>query len=649
MLVRFSLDRAATRAALTVRLPWLVRIFTWLLVLVAASSGIAAVQVAASDLADLTLEQLGNVVVTTVSRRPEAVRSAPASVFVITNEDIRRAGVTSLAEALRLAPNLQVGRADTNQYGITARGSNSTLANKMLVMVDGRTVYSPIFSGVFWEAVDVLLEDVDRIEVISGPGSTLWGINAVNGVINVITRNARDTRGLYAEAGGGNTERGANLRYGGDVGSTGAFRTYAKFIERDSSTLRSGAPIGDASDHWQVGFRYDDVAQNRRFTLQGDAYKGNIDQGPSTRDISGANLLSRWSKPLSDHSDLTVQAYIDHTYRLHPGLFEQRLDTVDATVQYGTRPWADHRLIVGGGYRYASDRVNNPGPALAFIPSDKSLAWGNIFGQDEIDLKRDLRLIVGAKVETNVYTGAEFLPNLRLAWEPEPSRLIWGALTRAVRAPARVDRDFYQPAQAPHFLLNGGPDFESEIANVAELGYREQFGERFYFSATAFYNDFERLRSVEPRPGGARFENRLQGKVYGVESWAEWRALPNWRLAAGAVRQRVSFEREAGSADVAGLAALSFDPSGWWMLRSNLDLPHGMEFDAMLRRVGSFVRSAVAGYTAVDARLGWHVSRALELSVTVQNALDSAHSEWAPVNNPAEFSRSAFFRAIWRQ
>jgi iron complex outermembrane recepter protein len=184
---------------------------------------------------------------------------------------------------------------------------------------------------------------------------------------------------------------------------------------------------------------------------------------------------------------------------------------------------------------------------------------------------------------------------------------------------------------------------------VAEFGYREQFGERFYLSATVFYNEFERLRSLEPRPGGARFENRLQGKVYGVESWAEWRALPNWRLAAGAVRQRVFFERESGSADVGGLAALSFDPSGWWMLRSNLDLPYGIEFDAMLRRVGHFVRSAVAGYSAVDARLGWRVSRALELSVTVQNALDPAHSEWGPVANPAEFSRSAFFRAIWRQ
>jgi iron complex outermembrane receptor protein len=642
--IRYSLNRAAAASPLC-----LLRACAWLTAVVAASSGFAAVQVAASDLADLTLEQLGNVVVTTVSRRPELVRSAPASVFVISSEDIRRSGVTSLPEALRLAPNLQVARADTNQYGITARGSNSTLANKMLVMVDGRTVYSPIFSGVFWESVDVMLEDIERIEVISGPGSTLWGINAVNGVINVITRSAGDTRGLYAEAGGGNAERGANVRYGTHLGPTGALRAYGKFIERDSSTLRSGAAINDESDRWQIGFRYDDVTPARTFTLQGDVYDGRIEQSTSTRETSGANVLSRWTQPLSEGSDLTVQAYLDHSYRLHPGLFEQRLDTVDATVQYGTRALAGHRLVVGAGYRHARDRVNNPSPALAFIPADKSLGWANVFAQDEIELRRDVRLILGAKVETNVYTGAEFLPNLRLAWEPEPTRLVWGALTRAVRAPARIDRDFYQPAQPPHVLLAGGPDFKSEIANVAELGYREQFGDRFYLSATTFYNDFDRLRSVEPRPGGPRLENQLEGEVYGVESWAEWRALPNWRLAAGAVYQRVSFEREAGSADTAGLASLAFDPSGWWLLRSNLDLPYRVEFDAMVRRVGHFVRSAVAGYTAIDARLGWRASRSLELSVTVQNALGSEHSEWGPVANPAEFSRSAFFRATWHQ
>ena len=606
-------------------------------------------RIAATDLADLSLEQLGNVVVTSVSRRPQSVTSAPASVYVISHEDIRRSGVTSLPEALRLAPNLHVARADTNQYGITARGSNSTLANKMLVMIDGRTVYSPIFSGVFWEAVDVLLEDVDRIEVISGPGSTLWGINAVNGVINVITRRAQDTRGVVAEAGAGNTERGAHVRYGTGIGTSGALRAYAKVSERDPGELVNGQPIRSEVDRAQIGFRYDAVSSSGGFTLQGDAYRARIDQVPAARDIAGANLLSRWSTPLSENTDLTVQAYLDHTYRFHPGQFEQRLDTIDGTVQLEMQPLPDHRLILGAGYRYARDRTETPGVALTFIPGDKSLAWGHLFVQDEMELPANLRLIVGAKVESNVYTGAEFLPNVRVAWQLSEHRLLWGAVTRTVRAPARIDRDLYQPARPPHFLLNGGPDFESEVADVVELGYREQFSDTFYVSTTLFRNDFDRLRSIEPRPGGARIENQLEGLVYGIETWAEWRVLPQWRLSAGAVRQRVHFEREPGSADVAGLASLSFDPAGWWSLRSNLDIARNIEFDAMFRRVGHFLRSAVPGYSAFDARIGWRPIPALELSLTVQNLFDPAHAEWGPVANPAQFPRSAFFRAIWRQ
>ncbi len=625
------------------------RVLAWSTLMAAAGTGMAGMQMAAVDLADLSLEQLGNVVVTSVSRRPESVGSAPASVYVVTREDIRRSGVTSLPEALRLAPNLQVARADTNQYGITARGSNSTLANKMLVMIDGRTVYSPLFSGVFWEAVDVLLEDVERIEVISGPGATLWGINAVNGVINVITRSAQDTRGVYAEAGAGNLERGANLRAGWSVGNTGALRVYGKVFERDHGELLSGAPIRDEADHAQVGFRYDSARGGYGFTLQGDAYRARIDQVPAARDISGGNLLTRWSTALSAKTDLTLQAYVDHAYRFHPGLFRQRLDTIDGTAQIGMQPWQHHRLIVGAGYRYARDQVESPGPALAFIPGDKSLAWGNLFAQDEIGLTNDLRLIVGAKVESNVYTGGEFLPNIRLAWQPTEHRLLWGAASRAVRAPARIDRDFFQPASPPHFLLNGGPDFESEIANVLELGYRERLSDKLYWSTTLFYNDFDRLRSIEPRPGGARIENRLDGLVYGVETWGEWRVLPSWRLYAGAVRQRVKFEREAGSADVGGLAALSFDPAGWWSLRSQFDVASNIEFDAMVRRVGHFVRSAVPGYTAVDARVGWRPMPALELSMTLQNAFDPGHTEWGPVTNPAQYVRSVFVRAIWRQ
>ena len=566
--------------------PGLLQAVWWWLTIAAAGGAAAGMQTAAADLADLTLEQLGNVVVTSVSRRPQPIGRAAASIYVISHEDIRRSGVTSLPEALRLAPNLHVGRADVNQYGITARGSNSVLNNKMLVMIDGRTVYSPIFSGVFWESIDVLLEDIDRIEVISGPGATLWGLNAVNGVINVITRRAEETQGVFAEAGAGNRELGASARYGSPL-AAGAVRVYAKGVERHHGETPRGVPVRDESDRGQAGFRYDSASAGSAFTLQGDAYRVRVDQAPSPREVSGANLLTRWSTPLGEGSDVTLQAYYDHAFRDQPGLFRQSLDTLDVTAQFGTRPLTDHRLLLGGGYRYARDRTETPGPALAFIPGNKSLAWGHAFAQDEIALHEDLQLTLGAKVETNVYTGAEFLPNVRLAWQAAPQRLLWSAVSRAVRAPARIDRDLYQPARAPHFVLNGGPrlrvrDGQCRRTRLSRAGGRLGLPA----SATLFHNDFDRLRSCRAAHGRtARGEHAAGPRVWN-RGVGEWRVRPSWRLALGAVRQHVEFEREPGSTDVAGLASLTFDPTGWWTFRSSLDVMRGVEFDVLVRRVG---------------------------------------------------------------
>ncbi len=430
------------------------------------------------DLADLSLEELGDVVVTSVSRRQERLAVAPASIYVITREDIRRAGVTSLPEALRLAPNLQVARADTNQYAISARGSNAVLANKLLVLIDGRIVYTPLFSGVFWEAQDTLLEDIDRIEVISGPGATLWGANAVNGVINVITRPASATQGAVVGAGGGNLERGGFARYGAQVGSQTSFRVYGKVTDRDHSQLTDGRPIRDESELAQVGFRLDSGDVTRSYTVQGDVYRGQIDQAPSERDIRGANLLGRFTQSLANDSRLVVQAYYDHTFRDHPGTFRESLDIFDIYLQYGFVPFESHTLLVGGGYRHARDQVTNPA-IQAFLPADKNLNWSHLFLQDEIALGHGVKATLGVKVEDNTYTGAEVMPNARIAWQPADDRLLWAALSRAVRAPSRIDREFFVPATAP-FLLAGGPNFESEIANVAEIGYRASISQSLY-------------------------------------------------------------------------------------------------------------------------------------------------------------------------
>ena len=598
------------------------------------------------DLADLSLEELGDIVVTSVSRRQERLAAAPASIYVITRDDIRRAGVTSLPEALRLAPNLQVARADTNQYAISARGSNAVLANKLLVLIDGRIVYTPLFSGVFWEAQDTLLEDIDRIEVISGPGATLWGANAVNGVINVITRPASATQGAVVGGGAGNLERGGFARYGVQVGSQTSFRVYGKVTDRDHSQLTDGRPIRDESELAQVGFRLDSGDVTRSYTVQGDVYRGQIDQAPTEREIRGANLLGRFMQSLANDSRLVVQAYYDHTFRDHPGTFRESLDIFDIYLQYGFVPFESHALLVGGGYRHARDQVTNP-VIQAFLPADKNLNWSHLFLQDEIALGHGVKATLGIKVEDNTYTGAEVMPNARIAWQLADDQLVWAALSRAVRAPSRIDREFFVPATAP-FLLAGGPNFESEIANVAEIGYRASISHRFTGSVTGYWHDFDRIRSLEPRPGGLMFENKIEGRTYGVEAWAEYRPIDRWRLSAGLVRQRVKFEREPDSRDTAGLASAGNDPGGWWQLRSNFDLSQNIELDVRARRISSLPNPYVPAYTAIDLRIGWRPWRQLEASLSIQNAFDPGHAEWGSAVNRAEFERAFFVQLTWR-
>ncbi len=601
-----------------------------------------------ADLTELSLEQLADLVVTSVSRRDERLADAAASIYVITGEEIRRSRATSLPEALRLAPNLDVARADVNQYAISARGFNNVLANKMLVLIDGRTVYTPLFSGVFWEAQDVLLADIDRIEVISGPGATLWGANAVNGVINVITLPAAQTQGVLATGVQGDHQSGAAVRYGGVLSRSGRYRVYAKYDDRDASRLSGGGSTHDASIHGQAGFRADWNEPGRTLTLQGDTYFGRIEQPVFTRTLSGANVIGRYRRDLGDGRSVELQATVDSTRRDHPQSFHEDLDVADIAVQVGRRLGATHRLLVGGGYRQAWDRVTNS-PAQAFLPADRTLRWAHLFAQDDIALTRDLELTVGAKIETNVYTGSELLPNLRLAWRYAPDRLLWTALTRAVRAPSRIDRDFYLPGAPPYALLQASPAFDAEVANVLEAGYRSQPSPNLTYSLTAFFHDHERLRSYEPEPGHPHWGNRAQGHTYGVEGWTSWRITPSWRITAGGVALRQHLRLEPGSLDPgSGLASLGNDPGGWWSLRSAFDLTARHELDISLRHVGPRPNPAVPAVTEVDVRLGWKVSATTELSLVLQNALDPAHAEWGSSANRAEIERAVFLKVLLR-
>jgi iron complex outermembrane receptor protein len=590
-----------------------------------------------SGLADLSLEELANLEVTSVSRRAEPLSGAPASIFVITNDDIRRSGATSLPEALRLAPSLHVARVDARQYAISARGFNSTVANKLLVLIDGRTVYTPLFSGVFWDAQDTLLEDIERIEVISGPAGTLWGANAVNGVINVITKSATDTRGTLAYAGGGNEESGLGARHGLRLDNGGGLRVYGKGFSRDSTVRASGADVPDQWHSGQAGFRADWGAGADSYTLQGDAYQGKADQAaPGDVRISGGNLLVRWQRQLAGGDRVQVQAYFDNTHRELPGTLAERLDTYDIEFQHALAVGRDHLLAWGGGHRMARDQVTNMG--VQFLPAKRDLNWTNVFVQDEYRWRDALRFTAGAKVEHNPYTGSEFLPSARLAWRLDESRLLWAAASRAVRAPSRIDREFFIPG------LAGGPDFRSEISKVFEIGYRSQASTRASYSITAFHSLHDHLRSIE----GTVLGNRMEGESTGLEAWGKLQVTPRWRLSAGATLLDQDLRLEPGSSDTRGVPAAGNDPKRQFSLRSSHELGAGRELDLLVRYVSALPDPAVPSYTAFDARYAWRPRAGLELSVSVQNLFDERHPEFGSAASRAEIERGVFVKATWQ-
>lgn len=609
-----------------------------------------------SSLLDYSLEQLADIVVTSVSRQETRLADAPASIYLISAADIRRAGAATLPEALRLAPNLQVAQNDARSYAVTARGFSSTIENKLLVLIDGRSVYSPLFSGVFWEAQDVVMEDIERIEVISGPGATIWGANAVNGVINIITRSAADTQGGLAAAAVGTKSRSATARYGLPFGGSGHYRVYAQHTDSSQTFSETGAPGGNDWRRQQAGFRADWSGAAHDVTVSGDAYQGALGAGaaPDVR-IAGGNLLARVDSRLADGSELRMQAYLDHTERDQENSGAQLLDTVDLEIQHGTRNGAAHKLVWGGGYRYSRDRLEG-GPVLQFAPAERGLHWGNVFAQDEIRLCDTLRLTLGLKFEHNTYTGMEALPNVHLAWSLAGDQLVWAGASRTVRTPSRIDRDLWlvdtrnSTPGATRYTIAGGPQFDSETARVLELGYRGQQGGALSYAATLFYSDYDRLRTLEPLAGGgARFGNFGRGNARGLETWGRWHVRGDWRLSAGLVVQDIRTSLAPGSQDSSGGTGLATnDPHHYWSLRSSHDLADDLQADFMLRAVGGLPRPAVPGYSELDARLAWQPRAGLELALAGQNLLHRSHPEFGPGGTRQLIERSVSLKLAMR-
>lgn len=618
----------------------------------AVASGQQAPQPA--TLKALSIEELMNVEVTSVSKRPERLFEAASAIQVITREDIRRSGAASIPEALRLAPNLEVAQIDARQWAISARGFNSTTSNKLLVLIDGRNVYTPLYAGVFWDVQDTLLDDIDRIEVISGPGATVWGANAVNGVINIITKKAKDTQGFLLKGGGGTELRGLGaVRYGGHVRNLD-FRFYGKYSDHN----RSVTPVGaDANDDWhtgQIGFRTEiQASRTDVVTLQGDIYSGRAMQMPA-RDIGlgGGNLMGRWERSLSENSDLKLQFYYDRTNRRVPATFAEGLDTFDLDLQHRFGLGERHDVVWGVAYRLIEDDIVNY-PALAFLPPHVSRQWFSAFAQNEFAIVKDrLHATFGIKIEHNDYTGFELQPTARLIWRINTQQSLWGAISRAVRTPSRIDREFFVPDRPP-FLLSGNSNFIAENVIAYELGYRTQLPRRFSLSLASYYNDYDHLRSLErlspaqPAPLPVVIGNGVRGKSYGAELAVDYQLREGLRLGAGYSPLKMRFSRKPGSTDPNPGVSEAHDPDHRFLFRGSVDLPGRLEFDPTFRYVSRIANQNLPGYVELDSRLGWRPTPRLDLSLVGRNLLHRRHAEFGAIASRREIERSVGLKAVW--
>ncbi|MFZ5496057.1 MAG: TonB-dependent receptor plug domain-containing protein [Verrucomicrobiota bacterium] len=618
-----------------------------------AQSQTAAPEPSVKELKLLSVEELMELEVTSVSKRPEKLSETASAVQVITGEDVRRAGASSLPEALRLASNLQVAQIDSRQWAISTRGFNGSSANKLLVLMDGRTLYSPLHAAVFWDVQDTLLEDLDRIEVISGPGATQWGANAVNGVINISTKSAKDTPGLLVSAGGGTELRGfGGVRYGGTAAPGVHYRIYGKYFDRAGTDLLDGSSGLNDWRMTQGGFRVDwDATADDRLTLQGDVYRGRSGQRTSDDvQMSGGNLLGRWSRTLSEESGFTLQWYFDRTHRHIPGTFGEELDTYDLDFQHSFAASERHDLAWGAGYRLIDDRQHNDYPVLAFLPAHVRRELFSIFVQDQITLRPErLHLTLGTKVEHNHYTGFEWQPSVRLAWQPDEQQTVWAAVSRAVRMPSRIDGEFFAPRDPPFTQLQGNPDFLSEELLACELGYRAQPRPQLALALTLFHHDYDRLRSVErvhaASPLPIHLGNNQEGTARGVEVTADYQVTGAWRLRVGGTQLRLRLSNKPGST---APPPTYTDPEYQFFLRSALDLPGQVEWDATYRVVARITGQRVPAYDELDLRLGWTPSPSWEFSVVGRNLLHRRHGEFNAPSSRQTITRSVYGKVTWR-
>lgn len=645
-------------------------------------------QQSSADLTSQSIEDLMNIEVTSVSKTEQTLSRTASAVFVISQEDIRRSGSTNIPDLLRMVPGMDVAQVNGNTWAISARGFNSRFSSELLVLVDGRPVYTESFGGVYWDVLDLPLEDIERIEVIRGPGGSVWGANAVNGVINIITKKASDTHGALVVAGAGNVDQGfGTIQYGGNAGQETDYRVYAKYLNQDHLPDSAGQDGGDGWHMARGGFRMDSVVSSKdTLMFQGDIYSAregiptidfpsitaaapqNIEQ---LGNLSGGFVQGVWDHTASPRSDTTLQVSYDR-YKRDDILREGRT-TLDVDFQHHFSGWARQNIVWGLAYQYsASNSVGNL--TGSFVPADITTQLFGSFVQDEIAIVPDqLYLTVGTKLEHNYYTGFGLMPSARMAWAPSTHHTLWAAVSKAERTPSELDvsahatlSGFAAPGGLPVLLtFIGNPHVKNEGLIAYEAGYRTTVRKQLSVDFTAYYNKYTDqntsepstpfLESMPPPPHliiPITYENLMHGETHGVEIAVNWQATRRWTLSPGYAFEEIHMHLAPTSQDttsVSGTEGSSPDHSA--QLRSNLALSHGLSWDTSAYFVGRLTDPSEASYTRLDTELSWHFSESASVSFVGQNLLRDLHEEFVDSTGSARATlvkRSAYAKLSWR-
>jgi iron complex outermembrane receptor protein len=620
---------------------------------------------ASGDLTQLSLEDLLNIEVTSVSKRAEPLSDAAAAITVLTGDEIRRSGARSIGEALRMVPGLNVARTNAQSYAISARGFNNGAADKLEILLDGRSVYTPLFSGVFWDTLDTYLPDIDRIEVIRGPGAALWGANAVNGVINIVTRPSEQTTDTQITASAGLEQLGAvGVRSGTRVGQQGWLRLYGMARETDRSRRADDSEVEDGGHTQQFGFRSDwQHGTTDQFTLSGDYYDGafratGASSEPVDLDVSGGNLTARWSRSDSDGGQSSVQMYYDHSERRQPTLYAETRDTLSIEAQQGRALSANQYLLYGAGYRSSSDQTGAPpNYAIVWDPADRRLQTYSAFVQDQITLSPSTVLTLGSKFEHNDFTGFEFQPNLRIGWHAAPDLFLWGSVARAVRTPNRLDSDIalycpppdgYPGICGPGLIRVGNPDLEAEELLALDSGVRWTLNPSLSMDLALYANRYDHLKSTERDTPVGRYANGLKGNSAGGELSLRWQVAETLRMQTWYSYLSLSVDTRGGSSDdVTAAQWEGSSPSHQAGLRLSWDPHPRWSVDGFLRYVGRLDAYDVPAYTELTLRTAWRLRPDLEFALVGNNLLADQHAEFGSAPNRAELERDLLLTLDW--